>query len=205
MRQNLVFSVNFSITGKEKENYSELCYGHMKGRGNKNSRIQVRGNATMRKCVTGVVRTGNQPVFPKADEHVTSTGFYKTLPFFMIHHDSCTLSSHSIKIWSPVFLPFRLKYLAGSWCSTFNWVGREMAFWTSPWSLEKYSREQCECRDAITPVSFWRYPVFSHGDLPTDNHSAEQDAEERLPTPGPEHNLTVLFLLNMGCNPLLLS
>lgn len=126
--------------------------------------------------------------------------------FFMIHHDSCTLSSHSIKIWSPVFLPFRLKYLAGSWCSTFNWVGREMAFWTSPWSLKEYSRErQRECRDAMTPVSFWRYPVFSHGDLPTDNHSAEQDAEERLPTPRPEHNLTVLLLLNMGCNPLLLS
>lgn len=86
MRQNLVFSVNFSITGKGKENQLLSLLSLPE------PWRPSTGRGTMGASHCGrVARNGSQPggqewkpaaLLPKADEHAASTGFYKMLPSF---------------------------------------------------------------------------------------------------------------------------
>ena len=105
-----MFSVNFSITGKRKENYliSILIYPRTKKsctflwpcewyreqECNKNLRMQTSEDATLNKrgCHWGGQDWESPTHFPKAHQHVTSTGFYEKhlrftiIPVFLLSH-----------------------------------------------------------------------------------------------------------------------
>lgn len=212
MRQNLVFSVNFSITGKGKENHlmsililqgTQKPWTFLWSREAGNQECKQVGKLLQRETVS--LETNHS--LPRADAHVTSTGLDKMLPFPWLAVIPAPLPFHSTKIWNPVRLPFCIKsYLAKGWCATFYWAGEGGGFLqTFQWTLSRTLRA---FEKALTRIQrcLWHqfHPVGTNvltlGSAQTDSRIRCWRKAAKASRTG-RYSVLLLRFLNMGCNP----